>query len=408
MSITHLELENFKSLEKASLDLGTVTLIIGSNGTGKSSFLQALGLLKQSRQQQNFVWNGLEVKSGAFADVVSFGATKRQIRFGLDIEATLPDFISENTSEKVYTCKYEFTIDNYGPVRQEGEYNLAGKIIRGSFDFKTLRGTVTPNLLHEGVRLGFPGPVIGSVLYTDVHDSKIFEEVSQLRNIILDSLESTFTVPVDRGLKNLGYAQKIAPVDFRSPEDVANFLVYKQDARQLISTWASTVLGESIEINFHRVEADQLSIEILRNKESINIAHEGAGLQHLLWPLAQLAVAPQSSVIAIEEPEIHLHPYAQAKLSEVLSYASKTQNKQILITTQSEHLLLGFLTQVAEHKLEAKELSIYYCEKVGATSQAIRLPVSINGTVEGGLRGFFEANFDEMSRYLNAQTEGSR
>lgn len=133
--------------------------------------------------------------------------------------------------------------------------------------------------------MGFPGPIIGSVLYTDVLDSNIFSEVRAMSNIIIDFLETTYTVPVDRGLKNSVYPQKIAPVDFRVPEDVANFLVYKQDARQSVSEWASMVFGEEIEINFHRVEAGALSIEILRKRESINIAHEGAGLQYLLGRL---------------------------------------------------------------------------------------------------------------------------
>lgn len=115
MPITQLELENFKSLERASLELGKITVIIGPNGTGKSSFLQALGLLKQSRQQTSFVWNGLEVKSGGFADIVSFGATKRQIRFGLTIEAPSPQFLSNKNEKSNYTCKYIFTIDNFGP-----------------------------------------------------------------------------------------------------------------------------------------------------------------------------------------------------------------------------------------------------------------------------------------------------
>jgi AAA15 family ATPase/GTPase len=404
MTIKGLELENFKSLEKANIDFGTITVVIGSNGTGKSSILQALGLLKQSRQQKEFVWNGPEIRSGGFADIVSFGATKRQIRFILTFEAPIPPIFSGDEHAN-YSCKYSFIIDNYGAVRQEAEYILPEKTILSSFDFKTNRGSVNQIKLIDTVRLGYPGAIIGSVLYVDASgtDNNVFKSAMDMSSIVIDSLEKTYTVPVDRGLRVAAYPQKIAPQDFRVPEDVASFLVYKQDARERVSKWASEVLDEDLAINFHRLETNELSIEILRKKESINIAHEGAGLQNLLWPLAQLAVAPEFALVAIEEPEVHLHPSAQVKLSDVLTNATIQENKQLFITTQSEHLLLGFLTQVAENKLDPKKLSIYYCEKVGSSSQPIKLEVNKDGTIEGGLRGFIEANFEEMSRYLQAQ-----
>jgi len=404
MAIKEIELDNFKSLEKAHLELGIITVVIGANGTGKSSILQAVGLIKQSRQQRDFVWNGLEVTSGGFTDVVSFGSTKRQVRFGLTIEAPLPEFLSSGSPSR-YVCKYSFSIDNFAAVRQEAQYNWPGQTIAGSFDWKTNRGTVSPNKLSDDVRLGYPGAIIGSVLYVDPSGPRqdLFKAAMGMGSVVIDSLERTYSVPIDRGLTKAAYEQKMAPADFRVPEDVANFLVYKQDARERVSKWVSKVLGEELEIDFHRLESGELSIEILRAKESINVAHEGAGLQNLLWPLAQLAVAPESALIMVEEPEIHLHPMAQATLSDVLTTVAKEEGKQLLITTQSEHLLLGFLTKVAEKGLEPDELSVYYCEKVGPSSQAVRLKVSSDGTVEGGLRGFFEVNFDEMARYLEAQ-----
>lgn len=408
MTIKGLELENFKSLEKASIEFGSITVVIGANGTGKSSILQALGLLKQSRQQKEFVWNGPEIKSGGFPDIVSFGATKRQIRFILSFEAPIPPILS--IAPPSYTCKYSFAIDNFGAVRQEAEYILPDKTIMSSFDFKTNRGSVYPNKLTDTVRLGYPGAIIGSVLYVDATNAETnaFKAAMDMGSIVIDSLERTYFVPIDRGLRIASYPQKIAPQDFKVPEDVASFLVYKQDARERVSKWASEVLGEDFTINFHRLETNELSIEILRKKESINIAHEGTGLQNLLWPLAQLAVAPEHALVTIEEPEVHLHPSAQVKLSDVLTNATLQENKQLFITTQSEHLLLGFLTQVAEKKLAPKQLSIYYCEKIGSSSQAIKLEVSKEGTIEGGLRGFFETNFEEMARYLQAQIKESK
>ena len=47
--ITNITLENFKCFRHISVDPKLVTVFIGPNGTGKSGIIQALLLLKQSR-----------------------------------------------------------------------------------------------------------------------------------------------------------------------------------------------------------------------------------------------------------------------------------------------------------------------------------------------------------------------
>ena len=46
--ITNITLENFKCFRHVSINPKLLTVLIGPNGTGKSSVLQALLLLKQS------------------------------------------------------------------------------------------------------------------------------------------------------------------------------------------------------------------------------------------------------------------------------------------------------------------------------------------------------------------------
>ena len=43
-----IKLKNFKCFEDIEFELGNVNLLAGSNGCGKSSFIQALLLLRQS------------------------------------------------------------------------------------------------------------------------------------------------------------------------------------------------------------------------------------------------------------------------------------------------------------------------------------------------------------------------
>jgi len=42
MMFRHIRIRNFKSLADVSVDLAPLTVLVGANGSGKSSFLQAV------------------------------------------------------------------------------------------------------------------------------------------------------------------------------------------------------------------------------------------------------------------------------------------------------------------------------------------------------------------------------
>lgn len=68
--LRQVSLENFKAFAKVSIDLGLITVLIGPNGTGKSSIARSLMLLKQSKGQIELRLNGPYVFLGDYQDVV--------------------------------------------------------------------------------------------------------------------------------------------------------------------------------------------------------------------------------------------------------------------------------------------------------------------------------------------------
>ena len=125
-------------------------------------------------------------------------------------------------------------------------------------------------------------------------------------------------------------------------------------------------------------------------------------MQHLVHLLTQLATTPEQACIGIEEPESHLHPKAQADLARLLSREAEARDVQLIITTHSEHLLTTWLTEVAKGTLSGDDLALYYFEPHGAGVQVTPMPVNERGQVEGGLRGFFDADVAQLTDYLRA------
>ena len=117
----------------------------------------------------------------------------------------------------------------------------------------------------------------------------------------------------------------------------------------------------------------------------------------------QLVSAPKGATVMIEEPEIHLHPKAQAELASVLAEEAKAEDKQLVMTTHSEHILGRLLTLVAEKTLSKEDVAIYAFEKdEQGVCTAAEIEVTDEGRVIGGLKGFFETELEELNRYVRA------
>jgi len=102
----------------------------------------------------------------------------------------------------------------------------------------------------------------------------------------------------------------------------------------------------------------------------------------------------------IDEPEISLHPASQSKLSSLLVDVCRNENQQMVITTHSEHILLGLIERIMELKIKPKFIKVYYFEKEKGIIKITPLPVNEKGELEGGMKGFFEEDLDHIDKFI--------
>ncbi len=80
----------------------------------------------------------------------------------------------------------------------------------------------------------------------------------------------------------------------------------------------------------------------------------------------------------------------------------KTESKQFLIATHSEHILFEFLNALARKEISLDDIVIYYFKNEKGISEITKLNIDEYGRVEGGLPGFFEQNIRNVIDYLDA------
>ena len=409
MVITNITLENFKCFRHVSVHPKLITVFIGPNGTGKSGVLQALLLLKQSRNDvdplaltgelirfapEAFMWRGPESGTDCVrlslcgCSPIDSEEVQGSVQFKVDLQfsgqANLND---DRGSTKWITSgqEYEISFDR-------NRRNPEAATPRGSISYEVLRPV---NSFRVTSGSGGENPSL-----------PLWRQLSQTTAETLANLK---IVPAARGLTRdlymLGpeYSKDISGArGLGAQEDsTATTLAYSRSEVDKVSQLMKRITGVGFRVDTVPPQSAKPVSETLVG--DFSLLAEGFGtnaLAHLLFELVRTALG---ATVLIEEPEIHLHPRAQADLASVLVEEAKSGGKQIIMTTHSEHVAGRLLTLVAEGALSADELAIYSFEKddAGACSTS-EIEVTARGQVNRGLKSFFETDLDEMRRYVEA------
>ena len=407
--ITNITLGNFKCFRHVSIDPKLITILIGPNGTGKSGVLQALMLLKQSRDdvrslklQGDMVWfppeafvlqrpdlgTGAVSLSLAGHGYIEAERVERQVDFSIDLIYGSDARLKRRKGRTIFRIsRREFEI----PFNHGGGLSYA-QILGGGVSYEEGNG-INNFIVHSTSGLGVTVP-------------EIWEQMSESPGNTLSNIKM---VPAARGLTRGSYY--LGPELFpdissaeglgKQEEHIATTLAYSRRDVDKVSHLMKRVTG----VGFTMETVPPQSAKPVSESPAgdFSLVAEGFGTNALVQLLFEVVRAVPGTTVLIEEPEVHLHPKAQADLASVLAEEAKAADKQIIMTTHSEHVAGRLLTLVAEGTLSPEEVAIYSFEKdEDGVCSAQEIEVTEHGQVVGGLKSFFETDLDEMRRFVDA------
>jgi len=155
--------------------------------------------------------------------------------------------------------------------------------------------------------------------------------------------------------------------------------------------------------------ASEFSEIILEDNSGTHVSHRdvGQGISQVL-PILVNAFALEKHIIAVEQPELHLHPALQAELGDVfIDSALGEQHNKVLIESHSEHLLLRIMRRIRQtHEgtlpkdcapVSPEDVAILYVEPVGTRSIVREMPLNERGDlIKDWPGGFFEEGLREV------------
>jgi predicted ATPase len=144
-----------------------------------------------------------------------------------------------------------------------------------------------------------------------------------------------------------------------------------------------------------------------RSKTAVSHRDVGIGISQVL-PVLVTCFASTDKIIAMEQPEIHLHPALQAELGDVFIEAALGERKNtLIIETHSEHLLLRIMRRMREtssQKLPGgnppvypQDVMVLFVEPEGSRSIVREMSLNDQGElIKAWPGGFFEEGFKEV------------
>ena len=446
-------LENYRCFqEKQEVRLAPLTLLVGENSTGKTSFLaliRALWELGYGGEVPSFRKPPYDL--GTFRDIVHNRITKRNSAnsFCAGFKSSVP---ARNGSKKRTALEFsvEFKKQDAEPfpvARHYSDESVWLEIIIKK-DHQVLRfGTANGKwevLADKKLPISIEGklfPVQFFLLSLPRDANKASEQ--------FNALDETSGLPTEHDLKAVyGFIERMGPLGqaaFYGPGPYAGAPVRSSPQRiygsanlgadpegEYIPQYLASVryrdqkewvrLKEAIERFGHeaglfdgldvnpliKVEGGPFQLEIRKSGRRArgkkrNIADVGYGVSQILPVVTELLRHDAPGLFLLQQPEVHLHPSAQAALGSLFCKIASQRKTQLIVETHSDHLLerIRLDTRDRTTDLLPQDVSILYFERSDLSVKVHSLTIDELGNVQNQPPTYRQFFMEETARTLD-------
>lgn len=333
--ISRVEINNFRNFKHLDVSLADKAVIVGENKCGKTNFLCALRLIldpdlpDSARQlKEDDFWSGLDDPM-KFRQEISVSIELSGFEDNEKLLAILSDYIVDSDSKRVARITYKFAPTETGVEEDQDE----GKI--PPYEFSIYGGVDPTNTFNHQQRKWLPLQVLPA-----------------LRNVEAD-LESWSRSPLRPLIENLKVAESDLAPSVEKIGAATGELLNLPDIKKLsdsISDRLEKMIGKFYSVSPTLGIAATDAIKILRSLKLFmdgpsqrTVSQTSLGICNVIYlTLLMLELERKeesgeraTTILAIEEPEAHLHPHLQR-----LVYRDfLKRNSSVILTTHSPHIV---------------------------------------------------------------------
>jgi predicted ATPase len=329
--IQKITIRNYKGLQDCTLDIHPLTILTGLNSTGKSSCFQGiLTALYHTSPNAEVV---LEKYDFSFETLRNKAVNAKELSISVMCDNG-QIYYSETSEFEIYI------INDTGIDLEKNLYYLCANRL-GFSDMET----ISPKY-HVGIAGEF----------------------------IFGTFEKEKSTPVEKAL-----------VKSTESETLSFHLNW----------WLSYILNIKFEMHTESVTANKVKV-VYKSDDIPQLSPQqlGVGVSYLAKILIMGLRAKKGDILMIENPEIHLHPAAQARLGEFFVYLVNA-GIQLLIETHCEHLINRIQYEIYKKNISYEDVILYYKKSITSPFDAISFTESGKYNKDFP-EGFFDATLDNL------------
>ena len=431
-----LRVENFKAWAKADLEFGRLTGLFGTNSSGKTSLIQFLLMLKQTKDNADrgltLELGGPHVTLGGYRDFIYNHDEANRLQWSLTWDQVddliLIDPAGKRTDafarDRVITIDSSIDAVRGAPRARSLSYSFAGHTfklmprasdanafdLKAEGDFKFVRTLGRPWQLPGPIKAyGFPdqaqtyfqnsGFLAQFVAAFEAQMDCIFY-LGPLREYPKREYVWTRSRPTDVGPRGERAIEAILAATERGEKRNLAPKARLRPFQEMVAYWLRAMgMVETFAVEEIKAGSGlyQAKVRVRRRAPEVLLTEVGFGVSQVLPVLTLLYYVEEGSTLILEQPEIHLHPLAQAGLADAIMKASQRRNLQVIVESHSEHFLLRLQRRLAEGAVGSDYVKLFFCETDTGASRLLPLEIDLWGRILNWPSNFLGDAFGETA-----------
>jgi len=421
-ALNYLYADNFRGFSETVVPLESVNFFVGENSTGKTSILALTNLLRSPNFWFNLQFNSPDHEFGGFRDIVSAKAHGDSFSLGF-IQRVKPKEQNEEVWGGIFASFQEFEgLPNLAFVghlrgnkllclRPEGDSfkflevdipdGFSEQSAKQVFQFFGENGLVSLDQYKE-LPQKFPLPMPLLPLLSVV-DSLIRSEGRQTGRGLQMPIglhDLVWLAPIRTRPRRTydGYGKEFSPEGEHTPYELRKRLKSEEKAKAfraaLEKFGKSSGLFRKVTVhNLGREASAPFELLVTLSGSPLRINSVGYGVSQSLPVIVEMLVRPKNTWFAIQQPEVHLHPKAQAALGDLLFQMADSEQKRFLIETHSDFMIDRFRQNMREARGHKVNAQVLFFERSGEGNKVSLVPINSGGEYStdqpGTFRDFF-------------------
>ncbi|MDE0297809.1 MAG: AAA family ATPase [Candidatus Poribacteria bacterium] len=385
MKITQFSIEEVRCFaERQNFEIRPLTFLVGENSTGKTTALGCFQALANCFTEGVVDFNRSPYKMDYFEDIVRNSRKKEKIfKLGFNFEhgkenvEWILEFGEDKETREPVVGEALLKFHD-GEIVCKPDLGLELDTHIADFDIERNKYYI----IHSyDLMSGFPPSAFLRYILSEAEseDEKALQKYLKTKPTVLwrDKPTLAFSIaPVRSHPKQSYNSTKIS--DDPEGSDVPMQLMERKATKkedwealkqQLIKFGHSSGLFQNIEIVNMKSRNTSFKLKIKARGPSTKISDVGYGVSQILPILVQILDLPSSlgpitemPFSLLQQPEIHLHPKAQAEISSLLATLAGQGKRSFIIETHSDYIIDRARIEIRKGTISPDDVSLIYLE----------------------------------------------